>query len=162
MLIRLPRADDAEALTDLHLDVWDEAYADLVPAPVLAERRAHRADRVERWRAILADRGDDTLLAEESGRLVGFVSRGPSRDEPAPGLPTLEVYALYVRAEVYGTGVGHRLLRAAVGEEAAYLWVLEGNTRAVAFYERQGFLLDGAVEDHPEGLHRRMVRSGTS
>jgi hypothetical protein len=32
------RAEDAEALTDLHLDVWDEAYADLVPASVFADR----------------------------------------------------------------------------------------------------------------------------
>lgn len=66
--------------------------------------------------------------------------------------------ALYVRAEVYGKGVGYRLMRAAIGETAAYLWVLDGNTRAIAFYERQGFHFDGKNKIEPVGLERRMVR----
>ncbi len=50
--------------------------------------------------------------------------------------------ALYVRATAWGTGAGGRLLREALERlrEPAYrevtLWVLEGNRRAVGFYER--------------------------
>jgi len=154
-----PRPEDAEALTDLHLDVWEEAYARLMPASVFAERRAGRAQRVERWRDIIAAGSSDNLLAwSTDGRLLGFSSTGPGRDSPDDGLPPLELMGLYVRAEVYGDGVGHALCTAAIGTAPAYLWVLDGNVRAIAFYERQGFSFDGAAKPEDVGLERRMVR----
>ena len=39
--------------------------------------------------------------------------------------------------------------------------MLANNERAIAFYERQGFRLDGTTDMHDEGLHARMVRAGT-
>jgi ribosomal protein S18 acetylase RimI-like enzyme len=153
------RVEDAEALTDLHLDVWEEAYADLVSASLLAERRARRGDRIESWRGIIAAGSSDNLLAwSPEGRMLGFSSTGPGRDSADDGLPPLELMALYVRAEVYGTGVGHTLCEAAVGSSPAYLWVLDGNQRAIRFYERQGFGFDGATKPEDVGLERRMVR----
>lgn len=149
---------DAEALTDLHLDVWEEAYGELIPVEVLRERRRTRADRVVRWRQNIAGGPGRTLLAWDDGQLVGFVSTGPRRDEPGAGLPDLEVWALYVRAEVYGRGIGHALLTEAIGSAPAYLWVLDGNRRAIAFYERQGFGFDGCTKTEPVGIERRMVR----
>ncbi len=74
---------------------------------------------------------------------------------------TLELYALYVREAHWGTGVGYALFEVAVGDRAAYLWVLANNERAIHFYERQGFRLDGTEDEHDEGLHVRMVRAGT-
>lgn len=159
MVIRAAIVDDAEALADLHLDVWDEAYTGLISADILATRRSNRVDRVERWREILTADSNPVWLAEKEDRLVGFCSvLAPGRDDPEPGLPTLEVAALYVRAAVYGTGLGHALLSAALGEAPAYLWVLDGNTRAIRFYEREGFRFDGRTKVEQEGLERRMVR----
>jgi ribosomal protein S18 acetylase RimI-like enzyme len=43
--------------------------------------------------------------------------------------------------------LGQRLLDVAIGREAASLWVLEGNERAMAFYRRNGFTTDGARAD---------------
>lgn len=152
------RLGDAEALTDLHLDVWEEAYADLMPASVFTERRSRRAERVASWSGIIANASSDNLLAwSPDGGLVGFSSTGGGRD-PDEGLPPLEVMALYVRASSYGTGVGHALLEAAIGASPAYLWVLDGNARATRFYERHGFVLDGATKPEDVGLERRMVR----
>lgn len=94
MRIVPPNVEDAEALTDLHLHVWEEAYADLMPASVFAERRAGRAQRVERWRGIIAEGSSDNLLARSpEGRLLGFSSTGPGRDSPDDGLPPLELMA---------------------------------------------------------------------
>ena len=67
----------------------------------------------------------------------------------------------YVRAAYWGTGVGYALFEIAIGDRAAYLWVLAGNERAIGFYERQGFRLDGTEDEHDEGRHVRMVRAGT-
>jgi GNAT superfamily N-acetyltransferase len=158
MPIRPAAPGDAAALAELHLDVWEEAYADLIAPEILAARRASPGARVELWRAVLAHPTGTVLVAEGSGRLVGFVSTGPGRDAVDPGLPALELMALYVRAEVYGAGVGHSLFEAAVGAASAYLWVLDGNERAVAFYRRQGFRFDGATRSDEVGIELRMVR----
>ncbi len=155
--VRVRRAvpDDAEALTALHIDCWDEAYAGLMPPEVLAARREDLPAQIARRRASL-DRSADTLVADHDGWLVGFVNAGRGRDEDLD--LDLEVKALYVRAAHWGTGVGHRLLTESVGGLACYLWVLEGNDRAMAFYEEHGFAPDGSALDEPEGRHVRMVR----
>ncbi|WP_170236211.1 GNAT family N-acetyltransferase [Marihabitans asiaticum] len=159
MRIRPAQLEDAEALTDLHLDVWEEAYTGLIDADIQTGRRARRSVRLDRWRKTLATRTGTHLVAEDGeGGLIGFVSVGSGRDEPSSDLPEREVMALYVRAEVYGTGVGHALLNAAIADGPAYLWVLDGNRRAIAFYERQGFRFDGTSKSEPVGVERRMVR----
>ncbi|MFI5622955.1 GNAT family N-acetyltransferase [Nocardioides sp. NPDC051685] len=160
MLMRPAVVNDAEALTDLHLDVWEEAYAGLMPDSIFIERRSQRLERIDRWRTNIGTGPISTLVAEddEPGRLLGFASAGPARDAD-PGLPPLELSALYVRAERYGTGLGHRLLEKVIGSSAAYLWVLDGNRRATAFYERQGFRFDGMTKTEPVGVERRMVRA---
>ena len=161
MVIRPCHVLDAEAMTDLHLDVWEEAYTALIPNNIFAARRSERGARVEQWRQIIATGSSRNLLVEDqqvAGRLLGFSSTGAGRDSPDADLPDLELMALYVRAGVYGRGVGYKLLQAALGRDAAYLWVLDGNTRAITFYERQGFGFDGTTKSADVGLERRMVR----
>ncbi|MDR7251418.1 GNAT superfamily N-acetyltransferase [Nocardioides sp. BE266] len=160
MTVRIapPRVEDAAAIADLQIAAWEEAYADLMPAAVFTERRAGRDARVEQWRDIVSTGSSDNLLAWSADRLLGFSSTGPGRDDPAEGLPPLELMALYVRASSYGSGVGWALLEAAIGDADAYLWVLDGNERAIRFYERQGFRFDGATKDSDARIERRMVR----
>ena len=156
--IRRGTPEDAELMAHLHVDVWDDAYTGLVPQGILDDRRERVAERVEKWRDILKQE-QSTWLAVDGDGLVGFSGVGPARDNDVD--LDLELYALYVRASYYGTGVGYALFEQAVGDRAAYLWVLAGNERAIAFYVRQGFRFDGTEDEHDEGLHVRMVRAGT-
>jgi GNAT superfamily N-acetyltransferase len=156
--IRPAVPEDAEALAHLHVDVWDDAYTGLMPQGILDDRREKVAERVERWRENLTSGAHTTHLAVDGEELVGFASAGPGRDNDVD--TELELSALYVRAAHWGDGVGYALFATAVGERAAYLWVLAGNERAIAFYERQGFRLDGTEDEHDEGRHVRMVRAG--
>jgi GNAT superfamily N-acetyltransferase len=156
--IRRAVPDDAEALGHLHLDVWDDAYTGLMPQGILDDRREKADERVERWRDILGQE-KPTWVAEDADGLIGFSGAGPARDNDVD--LDLELYALYVRAAYYGTGVGFALFEQAVGDRAAYLWVLAGNDRAIGFYERQGFRLDGTEDEQDHGRHVRMVRAGT-
>ena len=159
--LRRATLGDAEALTHLHLDCWDDAYAGLIEQDILDGRRADVDQRVATWRGWLTD-GEVVHLAElaeptDGGRtgLVGFAGAGTGQDIGT------ELRVLYVRAPWWGTGIGHALLELALADRAAFLWVLASNGRAIAFYERQGFRLDGTEELHDEGLHVRMVRAGT-
>jgi GNAT superfamily N-acetyltransferase len=92
-------------------------------------------------------------VAEVDGRIVGFASFGPSRDEDASDR-TGEVPAIYLDPAVLGTGVGRELFEAATtalrdaGFAHATLWVLEANAPARRFYEKAGWAWDGAVSTH--------------
>jgi GNAT superfamily N-acetyltransferase len=156
--IRQAVTADAESLAHLHLDVWDDAYTGLMPQGILDDRREKVDERVARWQEILAG-ARPIWIAEDTEGLVGFASTGPARDNDMDD--TLELYSLYVRESYWGTGVGYALFELAVADRAAYLWVLAANERAIAFYERQGFRLDGTIDEHDEGKHVRMVRAGT-
>jgi ribosomal protein S18 acetylase RimI-like enzyme len=135
-------ANDATAIAHVHVETWRAAYAHVFSPEYLAGLDA--APRARFWRETL-ERGDDVLVAECDGRVVGFAGIGPSRDEDGSG----ELYAIYVLPEAWGTGAGRRLMTAAVGRLAglgfakAILWVLKDNPRARRFYEAGGWRADG-------------------
>jgi GNAT superfamily N-acetyltransferase len=154
--IRRAVPDDAEELTLVHLDCWDEAYAGLVPQDVLESRRDDVPERIAFWRRTL-EAGADVDLALADGQLIGFVSAGQPRD-PDPSLPPLELRVLYVRKAWWGTPTGYDLMRTHIGDRPAYLRVLASNERAIRFYARNGFVDDGTRVDDPDGSLMRMVR----
>ena len=95
-----------------------------------------------------------------SGEVVGFVPVDRARDDD-PATPT-ELWAINVLADHHGTGVAQALLDAALGDDDAYLWVVEGNERAQSFYRRNGFAVDGGRKrDERLGVDElRMTRRG--
>jgi ribosomal protein S18 acetylase RimI-like enzyme len=138
-MIRTARLDDAADLARVHVRSWQTAYRGLVHQAYLDSMSVE--SRIDGWNRIL-NRGTRVLLAEEDVEVVGFCSLGPA-DHDGWG----EIYSIYVAPEHWGVGLGRELLVAGEaaltesGLERALLWVLDGNTRARKFYERQGWLL---------------------
>lgn len=173
---RLATVDDAAGVARVHVLGWQVGYRELLPGSFLAELSALGAleRRTTTWAGWLDGGADVTVAVDGGGRVLAFCSCGPSRDEDAAE-GTGEVYALYADPDAWGAGAGfaaHRGVLARLverGFETATLWVLEGNTRARRFYERQGWVLDtapgsrkteeiGGVE-LPEVRYRLSVRS---
>lgn len=155
-LIRPAHAGDAEAVHELHCDTWQETYAHLVPTQVLDQQRAHGLGQ---WQARLSDpAGSAVWLAHRDGLAVGFASAVAAGTGE---VRSLRLWGLYVRASEYGAGTAANLLQLAVGDAPCYLWVAAENPRAVAFYRKHGFDLDGTeqTEQRWGGLQTvRMVR----
>jgi GNAT superfamily N-acetyltransferase len=66
----------------------------------------------------------------------------------------LELHALYVLPEHWGTGVGPALydrFPPRLGEAVGVLDVWDGNRRAIRFYERRGWVLDGRSRPASDG-----------
>ena len=88
---------------------------------------------------------ENTLVAKDKEKVVGFAVYGPSRDEDLTNAG--EVVAIYVLSEYYGHKIGYRLMNEAVSRLSEYntifVWVLEQNERAIRFYHRYGFEFDG-------------------
>ena len=145
-MIRVATAADAVGIARVHVATWRTAYADLLPAAVLAALSVPA--NASRWAGLLADPATRTWVAERDGEVVGFVSAGPPRDADLP--PSVgEVYAAYVLPSAQRGGLGRGLLDAArgwfaaEGRTGAALWVLTGNTAGRLFYEACGWRWDG-------------------
>jgi ribosomal protein S18 acetylase RimI-like enzyme len=140
--------DDADEVGRVHVRVWQEAYAGLMPADHLAG--LDPVGFAARWREALRrpTPGTGHWLARDDVGVVGITSSGPARDDDAP--TALELYAINLLERAQGSGVADDLLTHAIGDAAAYLWVLEGNQRARAFYRRHGFADDGGRKQEPD------------
>jgi GNAT superfamily N-acetyltransferase len=143
----------------VHTRSWQSAYEHVFGAERLAGISVER--RQAGWERALAEPGRDVFVAEEDGRVVGFVGTLPSRDPDAAG----ELGEIYALPEVWGRGVGHALMASALdafrarGYADAILWVLDDNPRAQRFYEREGWRLDGTEKaDEFLGVTVREVR----
>ncbi|GEB96187.1 GNAT family N-acetyltransferase [Microbacterium lacticum] len=161
-MIREPRSGEASAIADVYVATWKEAYSDLLPEDYFSEE--YVAGRHRMWQHVLTHPRDDMLvrIAEAGGEIVGFAWVGPGEGvngEKAPRERLL--YAIYVLAAHYGTGIGQALLDEALGDGPAMLWVAKENPRATAFYLRNGFRFDGVEQIDPHApliTDARMLR----
>ncbi len=169
--LREPRLADAERIAELHVRSWQVGYQGLMPADFLAALEpAYRARQYrDSWENpdFAHVRG---LVADVDGQLVGFVRYGPYRTGHELGWaavdPTAggEVYALYVDPTRWQEGAGGALLEAALADLLATgltpirLWTLRGNARALRFYQRHGFVLDGETQPLELGQKDKIVR----
>ena len=88
-------------------------------------------------------------------------SVGPDAEHGFPAARPLTLFSIYLLTDLHGTGAGQALLDAAIGDSPAQLWLLRGNSRATAFYERNGFVFDGTEYTDPTDpnlIELRMVR----
>ncbi|MEV7890726.1 N-acetyltransferase family protein [Streptomyces sp. NPDC002817] len=141
---------DVDRVAQIRVRGWQSAYRGIVPQPYLdalsvTEDAEHRRERLRR-----SDGSVVNLVAEQDGELLGRAAHGPYREDEVRTADA-ELYAIYVDPGRYGAGIGHALLqesvrRCAAGHDRMHLWVLKGNTRARAFYERAGFRPDGTEE----------------
>ena len=144
--IARPTLDDLDEMGRVHVQVWREAYAGLLPDAYLSGLDPTVGPRL--WRERFGSSPDVSWwLARDEDGIVGLATSGPARDDNRP-VP-LELYAINVLRRAHGTGLADDLMTHAIGDRAAYLWVLEGNDRAQAFYRRHGFVDDGGRKPDP-------------
>ncbi len=140
IVIRDASAQDASAVTALHVASWRSSYRGVLPDTYLdgeaeTERGAH-------WEKTLSGLGpkDLVLLAEDAEGLRGFISVYWRKE------PGFDAYLdnLHVRPGHRGSGLGRQLLAAALqrligqGARNLCLWAFDQNQGAVRFYERLG------------------------
>lgn len=162
MHIRPATPADSHALAEIHVDSWKVAYRGQVPDTVLDQLDVEDGDN--RWTGILADPDVRTLLLEDDGGLIGFVTFGPSRDSDADPTCVAELWGIYLDPSRWRQGLGTKLCRLVLRELAVArynrvsAWVLETNARARAFYEAMGFELDEVTREDLIGTPQKVVR----
>jgi ribosomal protein S18 acetylase RimI-like enzyme len=164
--IRAALPEDASGIAIVHVRSWQSAYRGLLPQAYLD--RLDPAQRATRWEQHLAETDwsrAGILIADAGGRLLGFVSYGPARDDDADPQRIGQIYSIYLTSDAWGQGTGRQLMAAALERLAeagfcqATLWVLDSNARARRFYEAGGWAADGSVmQDDSRGFPLIEVR----
>lgn len=150
---RKAELSDVDDIAEIHVDSWRKAYTGIIPQGVLDGLSV--TSRAERLREYLSNTslGTHTYVVSNLDTVVGFATIGPARDLDAePGFN--ELYAIYLRADSWGSGAGRELLRVTLEEHPSpttWLWVLQANERAQRFYRRNGFQADGTERIHQFG-----------
>ena len=144
--LRVATAHDANHIARLHTLSWQTAYSHILPAAYLTDEVP--TEHAVRWRKYF-DRDESewgfVLIAESHGEPVGFVSAERPVD---PALGVL-LDCLHVHPSHHGGGTGKRMIEAvrawarSIGVDKVHLQVLEGNVRAIGFYEHNGWQLAG-------------------
>ena len=176
LTIRPATPNDAQAIARIRVQGWRFAYQGLISQGYLDSLSvAEDTERMRGYlsqfpqnsplsrSASVQGSGDGEkqsfILAVRDDAVLGFCrfSAAPDktdRAESAVPAGTLNgrLHSLYIDPDTLGQGIGYTLMNhalstfAAWGCERATLWVLEGNSRAISFYERQGWRCTGATK----------------
>jgi len=137
MQLRPATSEDSRDVARIWADGWRDGHLGHVPDELTAIRTP------ESFAVRAAQRVGDTTVADVGGQVAGFVMVAQD-----------EVEQVYVDAAHRGTGVASALLAEgerqvkAAGYAKAWLAVATGNARARRFYEREGWVDEGAF-DYP-------------
>ena len=138
----------------VHCTSWQEAYRGIVCDRYLDTMT------VEATTARARLFPENTLVAKDKQKVVGFAVYGSSRDEDLTNAG--EVVAIYVLKEYYNKKIGYRLMNEAISRLGEYntvfVWVLEKNERAIRFYQKYGFEFDGCKKQLNLGTPVSAVR----
>ena len=127
----------------VHWKSWQESYRGLVNDDYLNEHIT-----LERCQTIAHSWPENTVVAMVDGKVVGFTCWCPCRDVDREN--TGEVQALYVLEAYQRQRIGYTLMQEALRRLEQYpavvLWVLKENKKAIRFYEKVGFCVDGTEQ----------------
>lgn len=145
-----PIPDDAQDIAEAHVCAWQQGYRSILPDRVLDSLSIET--KAEVWYRQLNGElpfFEEMYVAKLMGKVLGWVTGGPTRDRKID--PTLyqEIYALYVNPKYWGKGVGTKLMQHMLGMldtsgwPYTHLWVFKKNLRAQRFYQKFNFIHDG-------------------
>lgn len=146
--VRPARLDDADSIARVHVQAWQAAYHDLLPAEYLQSLSVEEWSA--NWRSLLEAGVPEVWVAEAHKEIVGWSSFDTCRDEDAQ-TGTGELWGIYIAASHWSCGLGWELWLAAKRRlierrfASVTLWVLADNQRAIQFYKRQGFTIDASA-----------------
>lgn len=141
MVIEKITASTIRQAGEIYTLSWQKGYQGIIPQKYLDELSP------DNWVPKLGNPLCQNFILKDNDRYVAVSSISPARDEKMKGWG--EIISLYVLPKYFRKGYGKVLFSyvtdrlRADGFEKIYLWALEENHRARAFYEAMGFVQNG-------------------
>ncbi|MDQ0318667.1 GNAT superfamily N-acetyltransferase [Pararhizobium capsulatum DSM 1112] len=137
--IRPAEAEDIPGIGEILVETWRHAFRGIIDGAYLDGMTEQ--DQAMRHARRMGAAGVSYQAAVDADGLVGFANYGPARGTVSDGI--MELYALYIRPQAQGAGVGRMLIKAVArdclsrGATGLFAWVLAENPNR-GFYERLG------------------------
>jgi GNAT superfamily N-acetyltransferase len=106
-MIRQATSEDVSAIAQVHVQSWQETYADVVYPHILAEQDVNK--RLELWSQVLKLKNHIVLVAIDAGRIQGFIDVSLNEEK---GIA--KIMALYVLKAAQKKGLGKALFEQAL------------------------------------------------
>lgn len=135
---------DSLKLSILYQQVYIQTYGTEGVSDEFA-RFITRQFAVERLDDLIRTQPESLIVAVNKGNLVGVAEIGWDKPCPVGNVVAPELNKLYILEWFCGKGIGQKLLDACEqtvlsrGIKEMWLWVLDSNERAIAFYEKHGY-----------------------
>lgn len=144
IIYRKAQSADALKLSVLYKQVYMQTYGTEGVSDEFASfiTRQFAPERLEH---IMVKHPDNIMVAAYKNNLLGVAEIEFAKKCPINNIVAPELNKLYILERFCGLGIGYKLLDEAEktvlskGVKEMWLWVLESNDRAIAFYERQGY-----------------------
>ena len=147
-MIRPMQASDIPRIAEIHVFGWRCAYRGFISDEHLFKTMlvSKRMVKFEEY----FSRGEYDSYVFDDGIIKAFLTIGPCRDEDKP--EAFELGGIYVDPCMKGQGIGTALvahcekIAAERGYNEICLWTFEKNAPSRAFYEKLGYITDGATQ----------------
>jgi GNAT superfamily N-acetyltransferase len=144
IIYRKAEGTDALKLSVLYKQVYIQTYGTEGVSDEFANFIT-RQFAPERLEDIIVEHPDNIIVAVYKNNLLGVAEIELAKKCPVNNIVAPELNKLYILERFCGIGIGHKLLDETEktvlsrGAKEMWLWVLESNERAIAFYDRQGY-----------------------
>lgn len=146
--VRPAGIEDIDRICEIAEAAWHEAHAPIIGTETVEEflEEYYESDS---FRTLVHDESIILAVAVADGSLGGFISVRSNEESTA----TYNLNRLYVHPEMWGNGIGQRLVEYAEesvadrGGERIELWVMAANDRAIDFYEAAGYTREEQIYD---------------
>ncbi len=139
MTVRSITEKDLKAVYELYAAAWKSGYKGLLPQDFLDELTP------KRWEGRFLEEG--SFAALEGEKIVAHCHARAAAEPQMNGWG--EIHTLYVHPDFWRKGYGTAVFRQAEkwlfqkGFADIYLYVLDGNTRAMSFYRSRSYIPNG-------------------
>jgi ribosomal protein S18 acetylase RimI-like enzyme len=144
IVIRTATAADAAMIADLSRETFLDAFAALNNKDDVDKYMSEQFSVPQLMQQVGVE-GHTFLLAVSGTETVGYIFLKDGSGHDAPNSNAIEISRLYVRNAYIGTGIGKRLMDAAIStakqlkRHILWLGTWERNERGIKFYQSFGF-----------------------
>ncbi|MEV5026701.1 GNAT family N-acetyltransferase [Paenibacillus sp. LPE1-1-1.1] len=145
--IRWAQLEDIQELGLVHSEAYRNAYQGIIPDEYLNQVTPNV--REEYFHTVLTQGEELVAIALIDKKTVGCIVLKACSDDDIQS-HSGEITAIYLLQKYRGIGLGKTLLKWGIERLKAFgcttvaIWVLRENHNAIRFYEKQGFVRDGA------------------